>query len=86
MATTQPLWAPYVSESTGKEVGYALAAVAQWIDCQPVNPGVTSSVPNQGTCLGYRPDPQLGMHKRQPHIDVSLPLFLSLPLSLKMNK
>ena len=28
----------------------------------------------------------VGVRKRQPHIDVSLPLFLSLPSSLKINK
>ena len=64
----------------------ALAGVAQWIECQPENQRVTSSIPSQGTCLGCGPDPQLGVCERQPHIDVSLPLTLSLPLSLKINK
>ena len=36
-----------------------------------------------GTCLGCRPGPQKGVHERQLHIDVSVPLFLSL--SLKLN-
>ena len=29
-----------------------------------------------GTCLGCGPGPQLGVYERQPHIDVSLALFL----------
>ena len=37
----------------------ALAGVAQWIECRPVNHRVASSIPNQGTCLGCRPGPQL---------------------------
>ena len=34
------------------------------------------SVPNQCTCLDYRPGPWLGVLERQPHIDVSLLLVL----------
>ena len=34
---------------------YALAGVAQWIECWPANQKVTGSIPSQGTCLGYRP-------------------------------
>ena len=45
---------------------------------------VASSIPSQGTCLGCRPGPQLGAHKRQPHIDISLPVFLISPL--RINK
>ena len=37
---------------------HALAGVAQWIECQPVNQRVTSSIPSQGTCLGCGPGPQ----------------------------
>ena len=55
---------------------FALAGVAQWIEHWPVNQRVTGSVPSQGTCLGYAPGPQCGAHERQPHIDVSLHLFL----------
>ena len=32
----------------------ALACVAQWVECQPVNQRVTSLIPSQGTCLGCR--------------------------------
>ena len=53
-----------------------LAGVAQWIECRPVNQRVTSWIPNQGTCLGWGPGPQLGVCKRQPQVGVSLPLFL----------
>ena len=59
----------------------ALAGVAQWIEDQPVSRRVAGSIPTQGTCLGCRPGPQLGAHKRQPHIGVSLPLSLPSPLS-----
>ena len=58
----------------------ALAGVAQWTEHGPVNQRVTGLIPSQGTCLGCRLVPQLGAHEGQPHIDVSLPLFL-LPFS-----
>ena len=54
----------------------ALAGIAQWIECQSANQRVTGSIPSQGTCLGFGPSPQWMALKRQPHIDVSLPLFL----------
>ena len=54
----------------------ALTGVAQWIECQPVKQRVASSIPSQGTCLVCRPGPQLGVCKRQPHMNVSFPLFL----------
>ena len=59
-----------------KDIHTALAGVAQWIECRPVNQRVTGSIPSQGTCLGCRPGPQLGVHERQPHTDVFPPLFL----------
>ena len=58
----------------------ALAGVAQWIECLPANLRVTGSIPCQGTRLGSRPGPQLGVCERQP-TDVSLPLSLPSPLS-----
>ena len=36
----------------------ALAGVAQWIECQPMNQRVAGSIPSQGKCLGCRPGPQ----------------------------
>ena len=54
----------------------ALAGMAQWIECWPVSQRVDGSIPSQDTCLGCEPDPQRGACERQPHIDVSLPLFL----------
>ena len=68
-----------------KKIYFAVAGVAQWIECWPVNQRVSDSIPSQGTCLGCRPGPQKGARRKQPHVDVSLPLFLS-PLSLKINK
>ena len=58
----------------------------QWTECQPVNQRVTGSIPSQDTRLGCRPGPQLGACERQPHIDVSFPLFLPPFPSLKINK
>ena len=62
----------------------ALAGVAQWIECWPAEERVSGSIPSQGTCLGCRPGLWEGEHKGQPHIDVSLPLFL--PLLPSKNK
>ena len=55
-----------------KKTRTGLAGVAQWIKCPPANQRVAGSIPSQGTGLGCSP----GVHERQPHIDVSLPLFL----------
>ena len=41
-----------------KRGNLALAGVAQWIECQPVNQRFTGSIPSQGTCLGFGPGPQ----------------------------
>ena len=61
-----------------KKLKRVLAGVAQWIEHGPANPKVVSSVPSQGSCQGCGPRPHLGAHEGQPHIDVSLPLFLPL--------
>ena len=65
----------------------ALVGVAQWIECWPVNQGVASSIPSQGTWRVVSQVPS-GECVRQPRIDVSLPLFLlAFPLSKnKLNK
>ena len=49
---------------------------AQWIEPGPVNQRVTDLVPHWGTFLDCGPGSHLGVCERQPHIDVSLPLFL----------
>ena len=59
-----------------------LTGVAWWIECQCANRRVHNSIPCQCTCLGCGPGPWWMVHKTQPHIDVSLPLFLSLFPSL----
>ena len=64
----------------------ALAGVAQWTEYWPVNQRVISSLPSQGTRLDCRPGPQLQVCRRQPHINVSLPLFLPPFPSLSKNK
>ena len=48
-----------------KLIGLALAGVAQWIECQPVDQRVTGSILSQGTCLGCGPGPQMGTCERQ---------------------
>ena len=65
-----------MEKNTIKKKKLALAGVTQWIECQLVKQEVIGSILSQGTCLGCRPGPQQGVCKRQPHIEVSLPLFL----------
>ena len=62
------------------QYSFALAGVVQWIERWPANQRVAGWIPSQGTCLGCRPGPQWGARERQPHPDVSLPLFL-IPFS-----
>ena len=60
----------------------ALAGVAQWIECQPANQRVTSSIPS---LEHMPPGPQwggVGRHERGNHTW----MCLSFPLSLKINK
>ena len=49
----------------------ALAGVAPWTEHKPENQKVTGLIPGQGTCLGCRPGPRLGVFENQ-WIDVSL--------------
>ena len=69
----------YTQQAVENLKNIALACVAHWIECRPVNQRVTGLIPSQGTCLGCTPGP---LHERYPHIDVSLPLFLP-PFSSK---
>ena len=59
----------------------ALAGVAQWIECQPVNQRVAGLIPSQGTCLRVGQVPS-GGRKRGSHTL----MFLSLPYPLSKNK
>ena len=44
-----------------------LADVAQCVGCHhPENQKVASLIPSQGTCLGFKPGPQMRVSKRQP--------------------
>ena len=53
------------------------------VECRSAKQRIAGSIPSQGTYLGCRPGHQWGACKRQPHIDVSLPLFLPSFPSLK---
>ena len=71
-----------------RSLAVALASVAEWSEHRPETLKVTSSIPSQGTCLGYTlgPGPTLGACKRQPsltHQCFSPPLSPSLLLSLE---
>ena len=68
-----------------KNPHWDLAGVFQWIERQPANQRVAGSIPSQGTYLGCGLGPQWGARERQSHTDVSLPLFLLLFSSLKIN-
>ena len=61
---------------------YAPAGAAQWTEHQPANQRVAGSVSSQGTCLSCGPGPQRRACERQPHVDVSLLVFLPPCLSL----
>ena len=82
MSSLHNMCLPFLPWKANKKESLALASVAQWTEWRPANTKVTSSIPSQGTCLGCGPGPQWGVLERQPHIDVSLALSSSLPLSL----
>ena len=65
---------------------FALAGVAQWIECWPVNQRATGLIPSQGTCLGCGPGPLSRAHVRSNHMLIFLSLSFSLPpLFLKVS-
>ena len=63
-----------------KKGNVALAGVAQWTGCQPADQKATGLIPSQGTRLGCKPGPWLGVWERQL-IDLSLSHW-SFPPSL----
>ena len=73
-------------------IDLALAGVAQWTECQPVNQRIAGSIPGQDTCLGCGPGPRMGVCKREPfnesltHLCFSPSLSPSLPLSPTVKK
>ena len=69
-----------------KLVRRALAGGAQWIEHQPENQRVSGWFPVRAHAWLAGQVLSAGARERQPHIDVSLPLSPSLPLSLKINK
>ena len=66
-----------------KKNTYALADVAQRIKCGLRTKGLLVQIPARAHAWVAGQVPQQGAHDRQPHIDVSLPLFLPPSLSLK---
>ena len=66
---------------------YALVGVEQKIEHQTVKRRIANSIPREDTWLGCRPGLQPRECKRQPRIDISLPLFLlPFPSLLKYIK
>ena len=59
-----------------QESNSALAGVAQWTAHRTLNQKVAGLVPSQGACLGCVWARSPVARERQPHIKVSLPLFL----------
>ena len=62
-----------------------LAGVAQWIECQPENQRVTSSIPSQCTCLGCGPGSQC-RRVRNKHRLMFPSLSFSPPSPLSKNE
>ena len=54
----------------------ALAGIAQWIECRPVNRKVTGSIPGQDTCLGCGPGTQMGECEMFLSLSFSFPSLL----------
>ena len=71
-----------------KTIYYALAGVAQWIECQPANQRATSSIPCLRHMAGLRArSPVGGAQAATTHLVFPfLPLFLPLFPFLKLNK
>ena len=70
-------WFPTINKIFKKNNFYS-GQCAQWIEDQPAEWKVASSIPGQGTCLGCGPGHQLGrvrgnQLKFLSHINVSLP-------------
>ena len=59
------IWLIMLIRAPWEKVTLAPAGVAQWIECWPLNPKVTSLIPSQGTCLGCGLGSRLGVCKRQ---------------------
>ena len=69
-----------------KKTPSTLAGVTQWIERQPATQRVAVQFPVRVHSWVAGQVPGGGLHERQPHIAVSLPLSPSLPLCLKINK
>ena len=59
----------------------ALAGVAQWIECRPVNQGVAGLIPGRRTCLGCSLGPGRGRTRGSHAL-----MFLTLSSPLSKNK
>ena len=69
-----------------KEASWALAGIAQWTERRLRTKGLLVQFPVGAYTWVVGQVPQVGAHERQPHTDISLPLFLLPFPSLKINK
>ena len=68
------------------KMAIALAGVAQWIECQPVNQRVAGLIPDLGHMSGFWARSPVGaMREATPHGYFSPSLSSPLPLSKKIN-
>ena len=72
-------------QEKNEKLKFALAGVAQWIECQPENQMVAGSIPSQSTCLVASQVPIRGC-ERGNHTLIFLSLSFSLPSPLPKNK
>ena len=68
-----------------KDEGGALAGVAQWIECKPVNQRATGSIPFRAHAWVVGQVPSRG-HARGNHTLMFLSFSFSLPPPLSKNK
>ena len=71
----------YPQKTDKKLLTVALAGVAQWIECQPVNQTFAGSIPSQGTFQGLRArSPVGGSRGTHTLMFLSLSFFFFSPL------
>ena len=84
----KPLERSFTHIISNEEVCHALTGAVSGLGVILQAPGVTSSIPSQGTCQGCRPGPWSGLCQRHP-INISLShqcFYLSFLPPLSENK